>query len=36
MKASNDEFGDPCPGTGKYLQVNYICEGIRVYVYEFK
>uniref|UniRef100_A0A3Q1GC97 SUEL-type lectin domain-containing protein n=1 Tax=Acanthochromis polyacanthus TaxID=80966 RepID=A0A3Q1GC97_9TELE len=27
IKASNSEFGDPCRGTYKYLDVTYTCEG---------
>ncbi|CAJ1055513.1 L-rhamnose-binding lectin SML-like [Xyrichtys novacula] len=26
IKASNSEFGDPCVGTHKYLEVAYVCE----------
>ena len=26
VSANNGVFGDPCPGTDKYLEVNYACE----------
>ena len=26
VSATNEVFGDPCPGTHKYLEVNYVCE----------
>uniref|UniRef100_A0A3B5QM26 SUEL-type lectin domain-containing protein n=1 Tax=Xiphophorus maculatus TaxID=8083 RepID=A0A3B5QM26_XIPMA len=32
VKASNYVFGDPCYGTYKYLEVEYICYGIRTVV----
>ncbi|CAH4032736.1 unnamed protein product [Pieris brassicae] len=25
LLANADEFGDPCPGTGKYLEIHYQC-----------
>jgi len=33
LTASNKVFGDPCPDTGKYLQVQvgYTCEGMHTY-----
>ena len=27
VQASNGMFGDPCPGTHKYLYIKYACEG---------
>ncbi|XP_008285863.1 L-rhamnose-binding lectin CSL2-like [Stegastes partitus] len=26
IRASNSMFGDPCPGTYKYLEVSYVCQ----------
>uniref|UniRef100_A0A3Q2TYR5 SUEL-type lectin domain-containing protein n=1 Tax=Fundulus heteroclitus TaxID=8078 RepID=A0A3Q2TYR5_FUNHE len=28
VQVTNKEFGDPCPGTYKYLEVNYTCQGV--------
>ncbi|XP_035985919.1 uncharacterized protein LOC110368372 isoform X3 [Fundulus heteroclitus] len=28
VQVTNKEFGDPCPGTYKYLEVDYTCQGI--------
>ena len=27
LRAKNDDYGDPCYGTTKYLQVSYYCDG---------
>ncbi|CAH3193051.1 unnamed protein product [Porites evermanni] len=26
LRATNSEFGDPCPNTYKYLEVRYVCK----------
>ena len=26
IDADNDEFGDPCEGTSKYVEVSFLCE----------
>jgi len=28
VRSNYDQFGDPCPGTSKYLQVTYECIGM--------